>query len=534
MKNMKKLFAILVAALMIVASMSALAATNDRNYDSSLTISGLTEGDTVNLYKVLEWVDGTGWALTEKFAGCTDVLAHINAKAELNNDDIAALTAAANAGASTFDSKKLEGTTTYTKDSGVEAGMYIALIDPANADTVYNPIIVSSDFNGDNSSNTIGSDATIPASDKAIAKKSTVTVTKTADKTTLDAGDLAVHKEPVHFTITTTIPAYSKGYTDPIFRVKDKLSTGLKLKRDSVKVTSGTVGHDATPDDIKEDSFTITFNPADILALATSQVVTIEYDAYFTNEAPFTVNEEDNDVTVEFSNNPDDETDVNKIIDKTRHYTFSIDGSLFGDESYKTGELVKVGKDSKGDIIESYKELSNKSKHGALSGAKFGLYTDAACTTLYTNAVFNGEVTTDGNGLMEINGLDVGTYYLKEISAPSGYIKDPNPHTISIEAVIETETFTEKVDNKDVTYDMPVLKSYTITVDGNESSYTMTLNGPEISSVTPGDSSTEIVNTKGVELPSTGGMGSTLFYIGGAVLVLGAVVVMITRRRVRG
>ena len=59
----------------------------------------------------------------------------------------------------------------------------------------------------------------------------------------------------------------------------------------------------------------------------------------------------------------------------------------------------------------------------------------------------------------------------------------------------------------------------------------MTLDGPEISSVTPTDSSTEIVNTKGVELPSTGGMGTTLFYIIGAVLVLGAGILLVTRRR---
>ena len=98
--------------MMIISSISAIAATNDRTFDTTLTISGLTDGDTVNLYKVLEWVDGSGWALTEKFASCTDVLAHINAGTALNNDDIQALTAAANGGASTFDSQTLSGTDT--------------------------------------------------------------------------------------------------------------------------------------------------------------------------------------------------------------------------------------------------------------------------------------------------------------------------------------------------------------------------------------------------------------------------------------
>ena len=49
-----------------------------------------------------------------------------------------------------------------------------------------------------------------------------------------------------------------------------------------------------------------------------------------------------------------------------------------------------------------------------------------------------------------------------------------------------------------------------------------------------GDAVTPISNTKGTELPSTGGMGTTVLYVAGSILVLGAVVLMITRRRVRG
>ena len=60
----------------------------------------------------------------------------------------------------------------------------------------------------------------------------------------------------------------------------------------------------------------------------------------------------------------------------------------------------------------------------------------------------------------------------------------------------------------------------------------MTLDGPSISSVRPSESSSEIVNTKGVELPSTGGIGTTIFYVVGAVLILGAGVILVTRRRV--
>ena len=61
----------------------------------------------------------------------------------------------------------------------------------------------------------------------------------------------------------------------------------------------------------------------------------------------------------------------------------------------------------------------------------------------------------------------------------------------------------------------------------------MTLEGPSITEVTEGDNSTEIVNKKGAELPSTGGIGTTIFYIIGTLLVLGAGVLLVTRRRMR-
>ena len=133
---------------------------------------------------------------------------------------------------------------------------------------------------------------------------------------------------------------------------------------------------------------------------------------------------------------------------------------------------------------------------------------------------------------MEIKGLDEGTYILKEISAPAGYIKDQNEHTIVIDATYSEKEYSKVINGKTVYYKVKTLDSYTVTIDGKKTStYTMTLSGPAISSVTPGDSSSEIQNTKGVELPSTGGMGTTLFYAIGAILVLGAGILLVSKRR---
>ena len=94
---------------------------------------------------------------------------------------------------------------------------------------------------------------------------------------------------------------------------------------------------------------------------------------------------------------------------------------------------------------------------------------------------------------------------------------------------------TKKTGDKEATYDMQVLQSYQVLVNDVEAAkYTFTNEGPKkinISSTGVTEVPQSIVNTKGVELPSTGGMGTTLFYIIGAILVLGAGILLVTRRR---
>ena len=137
-----------------------------------------------------------------------------------------------------------------------------------------------------------------------------------------------------------------------------------------------------------------------------------------------------------------------------------------------------------------------------LAGAKFSLYTNENCTDVVKltdkgNNVYkvdpNGtvtEITTDASGLFEIEGLDSGVYYVKEIDAPAGYNKLAD--AISVEITDEGE---------------------------------VKQNGEIVNRV-------EIENNSGTELPSTGGMGTTMFYVFGAILLLGAAVLLITKRRV--
>lgn len=155
--------------------------------------------------------------------------------------------------------------------------------------------------------------------------------------------------------------------------------------------------------------------------------------------------------------------------------------------------------------------MKDETKNG-LAGAKFSLYTDnnnGVGTILnfknsgneyrYTeeNVDTAGTTTTlqspaDGN--FNINGLKAGTYWLKETEAPKGYNKLAEP----IKIIIEQDTDGAKI--------MKNVKGDTIT-------------------------KVEVENKSGTILPSTGGIGTTIFYIAGAFLVLISGVVLIAKKR---
>ena len=102
------------------------------------------------------------------------------------------------------------------------------------------------------------------------------------------------------------------------------------------------------------------------------------------------------------------------------------------------------------------------------------------------------EITTDATGKFTIQGLDADTYYLTETAAPAGYNKLAGPVTIVI---------------------------------GENGVVNGTTEAPQ------GVDEVKVLNQSGTELPSTGGMGTTIFYVLGSVLLVGAAVLLITKKR---
>jgi len=152
----------------------------------------------------------------------------------------------------------------------------------------------------------------------------------------------------------------------------------------------------------------------------------------------------------------------------------------------------------------------------ALQGAVFtltGTGPNGAGQTVIT-------ATSDPDGKLFFNNLEVGTYTLEETSAPAGYIKDNTSHTVVISAEYNADT---------------TLKSYSIKIDNQDiATYTATTKADKtIETIVKDDNNKTfpINNKKGAELPSTGGIGTTIFYVAGIVMVLGAAAIVIARRK---
>ena len=590
---------VMLAVLMVlVMALPAMAADGDeltgdptpapaatKSYDYPLTVTGLATGDTVKFYQVVEWVgetdddsDMAGWKAISTYSTVLtkDVLRSMlvgdpNAQPAVAatgmTSEIAGKLAALATGGEDATSIA-NGTATYNNAS---SGMYMAIVTPADANTVYNPVFVSADYNKETGHE--GTAAVTGAYADGVAKKSTVTITKTASTTEDTWDDGQSHTtavgDTVSFTVTTTIPGYGKVYTDPHFVVTDEL-TALKLNQDSVTVVGLEKGEDKDYTvDPSDSGYTITFTKKYLTSLQAATSVTITYSAIVTTDAANAVNEEDNEVKVEYSHDPNNQSDYDIKKDTTQHYTFTLDASGIGEsesqkiKGKKTSELVKIGLDAAGNPITDTKTTSQIGDPevdyvtGPLEGATFGLFTDSAATVPYKAKNANGsvgttnmEATSGADGRMTFAGLDAGTYYLKEISAPAGYVTNTTIHTVVISATTKSVHVTEwykdgawsKTDNggKKVEYDTDILETYTVTIDGDTVAEYKFKNSGTANSTEINWEEAELVehphafeNTKGTELPSTGGIGTTIFYVVGAILVLGAGIVLVTRRRMR-
>lgn len=295
--------------------------------------------------------------------------------------------------------------------------------------------------------------------------------------------------DKVTYQLTATVPDMTD-YTKYTFQFVDTLTKGLSYVDNSVSVKVGdtaiTTGYTATYD---ADSKTLTVafedlkttNKGENATVAAGDVITVTYNAYITADAAVT-DPATNTVHLEYSTNPDGSGKGESTPSESKVYTYPIEIFKF----YKEGKTEKglanatfklsISEDSTAAGIDLVKDTTPENSYHVKGEGETSTAT---------------EVTTPEGGKITIRGLKAGTYYLHEITAPTGFNKLTHPVKIEITA--------DENDQSKATYKINDV------ANAGENSHQV-----------------KVENMKGTMLPETGSFGTIgLTILGVAVVLLG-------------
>jgi len=578
MKNNKRALAIITSALMAVTSMAVtgMNAFADDVYDITVTAthattsefeayqifsggysgdkltniqwgSSMTSADKSALLTELQGNDIFKKEGTNVFAGLgasSTAEDYANAMAEISSESAPANELAKILGKYVSGAVTDADTSTKNVIDDVSSGYY--LVKEKTAASEENPISL-------NLLKVVGADASINA------KEDLPSLTKEIDEKGGVAANTASVGDVVPFIIKSRVPDMT-GYTKYFFVLNDTLSAGLTYN-DDISITVG-------GDTVAAEDYSVTKTGTTNLEIVfkdfygnynddTNDEIVVKYTATVNNNADMTQAGNVNTAQLTYSNNPNetatpDSTNTDKPGPgaptgqtpqiKTVTYVTQIDilktkadgstplaGATFTLDGYlktavaSSGEYFVKTDGSEAAGTETYYRL-NDGTYKLVSEFVAGTdeYYDSTTTTykkVAASAVpetskIHKEVTTTSDGKINFAGLGEGTYIITETAAPGGSNKLEQPITVVITA--SGVTITGCTWNKTVT-------------DPNGA----TTAGDFVQ----GDATTQsklpmtIVNREGSALPSTGGIGTKLFYLFGSLLVAGSVVLLVTKKR---
>lgn len=489
-KAMKKLMAALLAVAMVCAM--AIPAFAAPATNGSITVKNTVDGKTYNIYKILNLeTNGTGNDASSytafKYKATTEWESFVGSSIYLKSDkdgyvtwkdtaenaaDIEAFSKAAMKFA-----KDLTPVATKVADSsgsvtftGLELGYYL----------------ITSDV--DTSSKALCMLSTTKPSATVQEKNGAPTVTKEVEyaSDSWGQGNDGNVGDTVNF--HTTIYVTDGNPTNYVLH--DKMSTGLTFKENSIAVkvndtliTNYTVKYTNTD----KCTFEISFPNG---TLQTNDKVVVTYSATINSNAVVGTDGNDNETWLKYGETGE------TTHSNTKTYTWKFDILKFftdsnGDKKYLADvEFVLYRKDNSANKTEYAQFDSNNKLTGWTA-------TESEAGKLRTNATSN----------VTVEGLDEGTYFLKEITTPGGF----NGLTSDVEVQIDSSCNTLNGATYTVQYKMV-----------NEEDFTDT---DEEEKVVP------IENKRGTVLPGTGGIGTTIFYVVGGGLMVAAAILLITKKR---
>lgn len=241
-------------------------------------------------------------------------------------------------------------------------------------------------------------------------------------------------------------------------------------------------------------------NTANLGTISAGDTITVTYQAMLNENAIIAGTGNSNTAHVEYSNDPSDSNETGNSTDtETKTYTYQITIDKHDDSTEPVqlaGAVFKL-KDSSDNTIKLIPT-------GTANEYRVANAEEIAATET---------VTTPNNGLIVIKGLAAGTYYLEEVSAPTGFNKLENDIVVVVSESTTTTTTTIDPETGDPITEQTTVVHYgapTYSVDGTDQNTNSIIN---------------VVNTSGTVLPVTGGIGTIIFTVAGVGIVIFGVVI---------
>lgn len=373
-------------------------------------------------------------------------------------------------------------TSTGKNFANVDKGYYLIVETELNdeADT-YSLVMLNT---ADQDNVTVDSKEDSPTFEKKIKEKNDSTGVESGWQ---DGADYDIN-DVVPFKLQGTVPQNYGAYNTYKYVFHDEMSSGLTFNASSVVVkvdeTAINSGYSVVTTGLKDGcTFEIQFDDLKkISEVKAGSTITVEYDATLNENAVIGSAGNPNQAKLEYSNNPYDDGTGETPWDKVIAFTYQLVAN-------------KVDKDG-----------------SSVEGAGFTLYKWSNEGDKYV------AVSSEITGVTKFNfkGIDAGQYKLVESKVPDGYTK--------AEDLVFTVVATYDTDNNDPKFGTLTIKDGDKVIsDGEDKVFTVNL--------AAGSFTTNVVNLTGTTLPSTGGMGTTVFYVVGGGLMAVAVVLLVTKKR---
>ena len=513
MKRMKKIMALMLTAIMMIAMSVTAFAAEGATGTRTLTVNAKggqdLNGQTINLYKLFDVTESgegqnknyaytvnteTGYktalasvlgspitasSTDEQFAAAVLAIGSNNStEVQKFANDFTAY-ALKNSLAPTATSEKITASKTSHEFTGLDAGYYLVYVTGGKE-------IQSSLVTVDETTNKVNLKTEAPS------------INKKADKKTAEIGQV------VTYTVTGAIPD-TTGYDTYVYKINDELTKGLDFVNDANgtactdnKVAVKVAFTDGTDAGTAPTTAVIDTNNSKKMILDLSAWVkanqankgkefTVIYYAKVNKDAEVTNN---NKASLEYGNNPSDTTTTTPSEAKTNTYPLDINKIKKGTEEKLAGAKFRLYSS------EADAKANDESKaikvSPVVAGVAGNYVVDPASTTTEFESV--KDITGAGYNL-RVNGLAEGTYYLVETQAPEGFNKLTDPIKVTITKTGDAEWTVKKNDTAEE------------------------------------DKIIDVENSTGSLLPSTGGRGAIAFAVIAALLVFGVAVSFIRDKR---